>query len=61
MSLFDDLKHLTDQALEIRDRHPHNRTQSIVTMMLVSAMSVMMKDLQRQSLPSVRRYRRVPD
>ena len=29
MTLFDDLKLLTNQALEIRDRHPENRIRNI--------------------------------
>ena len=58
MTLFDDLKLLTDQALAVRDRHPENRTLSIVTMMLVSAITVMLADLRRQSLPQVKRLRR---
>ena len=58
MTLFDDLNLLTDQALAVRDRHPENRTLSIVTMMLVSAITVMLADLRRQSLPQVKRLRR---
>ena len=58
MTLLDDLKLLTDQALAVRDRHPENRTLSIVTMMLVSAITVMLADLRRQSLPQVKRLRR---
>ena len=58
MTLFDDLKLLTDQALAVRDRHPENRTLSIVTMMLVSAITVMLADLRRQSLPQAKRPRR---
>ena len=58
MTLLDDLKLLTDQALAVRDRHPENRTLSIVAMMLVSAITVMLADLRRQSLPQAKRPRR---
>ena len=51
MTLLDDLNLLTDQSLAVRDRHPENRTLSIVAMMLVSAITAMLADLRRQSLP----------